>query len=172
MTHHTRIEPRALRLEPEAAVPNNPDLPVLLYKGAVPADAGAIEARLAANGWPAQWRDGIFAYHHWHAEGHEVLALARGAARVVLGGPGGPELELEAGDVVVLPAGTGHCRVDGGGDLLVVGGYPPGQTGDIRRDPGTAEERARLRHLPFPASDPVTGPDGPLPRLWASTDPS
>jgi uncharacterized protein YjlB len=83
--------------------------------------------------------------------------VARGRARVVLGGAGGPEIELEPGDVVVLPAGTGHRCLSATPDFLVVGAYPPDQSGAISRPPATPEDLQRIAALPAPATDPVTG---------------
>jgi uncharacterized protein YjlB len=159
-------EPEAFPLTPLQRFPNDPDLPVLLYRRACPADAVRIERRFAGNGWRGLWRDGIYDFDHYHSRGHEALGIARGSVRILLGGPGGREVDLAAGDAVVLPAGTGHRRLAASPDLLVVGAYPPGQSGDICRDAPDAEILARIAALPLPATDPVTGSDGALPRLW------
>ncbi len=148
-------------------VPNNPILPVLVYRGAVPVGAPEpIERTLSANGWRPDWRDGVFEYHHYHSTAHEALACVAGSARLMLGGEGGREVGIEAGDLLVLPAGTGHRRLDASDDFLLVGAYPDGQTWDVRREPADAETLARIAAVPVPGTDPVEGPAGPLTRLW------
>lgn len=151
-------------------MPNHPRWPVLLYRGAVQgrgeAAASAIEALFARNGWPPQWRNGIYEFHHYHTRGHEALGCAGGTARVLLGGPEGREVDIAAGDVVVLPVGTGHRRLWASGDFLVVGAYPPGQSADSCRAAPTPEILARIRALPAPASDPVQGASGGVVEFW------
>lgn len=162
-------EPETLTLHPNAWVPNSPR-PVLVYRDAVrtAGDAAATaEAMFAANGWPPQWRAGIYGYHHYHTTTHEALAVVRGTATLILGGPDGAEVAVQAGDVLVLPAGTGHCCKTSSGDFLVVGAYPPHVEWDNHREAPTQEMLARIATLPFPNSDPVGGPGGPLPALWA-----
>jgi uncharacterized protein YjlB len=99
-----------------------------------------------------------------------VLGIAAGAAEVILGGPSGQEFAISAGDVLVLPAGTGHCRVGSRAGLLVVGAYPRGQDWDLRRgDPAEHDEvLANIARVALPESDPVAGATGPLVKLWAS----
>jgi uncharacterized protein YjlB len=87
---------------------------------------------------------------------------------VRFGGANGEELEVAAGDVAVLPAGTGHQRLSASGDLLVVGAYPPEGTYDLCRATPAMRQRAlaTIPQVPLPATDPLYGADGPLLRLW------
>jgi len=162
----------AYTFEDDGSIPNSP-LPVLVYPGALKADAGAAayEALFAGHGWRGAWRDGIFPFHHFHSTAHEVLGIARGTATVMLGGPQGRRFELSAGDAVVLPAGAGHCNTGSSDDLLVVGAYPNGMRWDVRRgDPAEREEvMANLARVPLPDQDPLRGPDGPLVEQWNRT---
>ncbi len=156
----------------DGAIPNNP-LPFLVYRGAIElgdaAAAETIERTFERNGWGhGMWRDGIYPFPHYHSMIHEVLGIACGRARVRFGGARGEELEVVAGDVAVLPAGTGHQRLSASSDLLVIGAYPPRGRYDLCR--GTAAERTRalatIPQVPLPETDPLFGAGGPLTKLW------
>jgi uncharacterized protein YjlB len=135
-TFAAEVKPETLQLSQNGWMPNNAHLPVLLYRGVVKSagdDPAAIyETIFRRTGWPAQWRNGVYTYHHYHSTAHEVLGFAGGSARL----------------------------------MLVVGAYPPDQNWDICRNAPTPEMTARMAHLPFPESDPVTGVGGPLVKLW------
>lgn len=151
-------------------VPNNPRLPVLIYPQAIAVQgsdpAALFESTFKRNGWPPQWRYGVFDYHHYHTQGHEVLGVFSGQARLMLGGPGGEEVPVSAGDVLLLPAGTGHRNLGSSTDFQVVGAYPPGQQGNICRQAPTPAQRAAIAALPFPDLDPVQGAHGAVARYW------
>jgi uncharacterized protein YjlB len=164
-------QPEQLHFADDGVIPNS-RLPVLLYRQ-VPLDgadrAAALERLFARHDWPPQWRYGVYDYHHYHPNAHEVLGVARGQAKLRLGGERGQDVSVAAGDVVVLPAGTGHRSLESSADFLVVGAYPPGQEDFItqRADPAAhARALALIGQVPRPLTDPVTGQDGALPDLW------
>jgi uncharacterized protein YjlB len=162
------MKPETLLFEDDGAFPNSP-MPVLVYRDVEGAhDPAACEHLFAGHRWLGAWRDGIFSFHHFHSTAHEVLGIVAGSASIALGGPSGRSFEVREGDVLVLPAGTGHCNGGSSGDLLVVGAYPDGMEWDIRRgDPAEHDEAlANIRGVPLPSADPVHGPDGPLGELW------
>jgi uncharacterized protein YjlB len=120
----------AFRFKDDGVIPNNPKLPLVLYRSPVRLSgkfdpAAMFEELFERNGWGDSWRNGIYDYAHYHSRIHEVLGVARGQARVRFGGAKGRALKLKAGDVVILPAGTGHEWLSGSMDLLVIGAYPP-----------------------------------------------
>jgi len=166
-------EPHSFMFADDGAVPNNPALPALVYKGAIEkarVSAETIEALFRKNGWGhGQWRNGIYPFVHYHSMIHEALGIAAGSARVQLGGRNGETFALGPGDIAVLPAGTGHQRLSGSDDLLVIGAYPPQGTYNLCRGDNPADRDqalATIPTVPLPASDPVLGRDGPLTRLW------
>lgn len=99
-------------------VPNSP-LPVLLYRAVLPspADPATARAALEANAWLQGGVFKAFTRHHFHSVTHECYAVVRGGSRLVLGvGPldgsareegeketKGVEVDVEAGDIIVMP---------------------------------------------------------------------
>ena len=164
---------REYRFEDDGSIPNNPTLPLLVYPGALgepERDPSRCREKLAENGWGGAWVNGVFSYHHYHSTSHEVLCVVGGSARIAFGGPEGEVVEVEAGDVVVIPAGTGHKNEGSSGDFSVVGAYPRGQESyDLR----TGEEGERpevlenIRNVPLPEADPLYGHRGPLVERWS-----
>ena len=168
----TLRKPHTVRFKDDGLVPNHPRWPLILYRCAVRFGekhdpAAVIEDLFERNGWGDSWRDGIYDYVHYHSRIHEVLGIARGKGRVRFGGSKGRIFTLKAGDIIVLPAGTGHQCLSADGDFLVVGAYPPAGTYD---ECATVEDRPRalktIPKVPVPRKDPVYGVHGPLSKLW------
>ncbi len=159
-------DPDQIRCAGDDRFPNS-TLPILIYRTALPRAATAMEQAFAAQGWTGSWRNGIFAYHHFHSTVHEVLGIAAGRVAVLLGGPAGQQVDLAAGDVIVIPAGVAHRNMGQSSDLLVIGAYPGGAECDVLRgDPSQlAAARHRIASLPVPPHDPVPGHSA-LRRLW------
>ena len=109
-----------------------------------------------------------FPYWHFHTRGHEVLACVSGRARIGFGGDRGIKVDVETGDVCVIPAGVGHRRLDASGDFQMAGGYPPGQQGNIVR-PGELDDATIAREiaaLALPETDPISGLADGVVAIW------
>ena len=159
---------RSIFLNDAGDIPNNPDLPVIVYQGVLE-DNLNIEAQFEQHNWTGTWTGDVYGYHHYHTNTHEVLGVKSGKATVLLGGDGGERLAIKAGDVVVLPAGTGHKKIDSTEDFTVVGAYPNGTAPDLKKkDPGVrAQVLSQIKNVPVPGTDPVYGERGPLLEKWA-----
>lgn len=166
-------KPAAIRFSDDGIVPNNPRFPVLLYRGAVNlktrsfAPEVIIDTLFDSHGWARSWRDTVYDFVHYHSQIHEVMGVARGTARIECGGIKGRILSVKAGDVLVLPAGTGHRLIDSSREFLVVGAYPQDGTydecTDMRERPDAVKRIAKVRK---PKTDPVLGSGGPLLLSW------
>lgn len=161
-------EIKTIFFKDDGVIPGNPNLPVILYLGSLKDEPEETEAIFNRNGWLNSWTNGVFDYHHYHSNAHEVLGVIRGSAVLQLGGEHGQRVELTAGDVAVLPAGTGHKRCSASKDFRVVGAYPDGMdynlcTGKPGERPKVLEDIARV---PLPNTDPLYGAAGPLMSAW------
>jgi uncharacterized protein YjlB len=165
-------KPRTYKFKDDGLIPNHPRWPFLIYKDAVRLSdsldpAAVLEELFEGNDWVDTWQDGIYDWVHYHSRTHEVLGIARGEGTVQFGGRKGRKVILKAGDVAVLPAGTGHQRLEASDDFLVVGAYPP--TGSNDECTSSEDRKKALISIPRtarPRRDPVYGRDGPLLKAW------
>lgn len=157
-----------IKFEDDGMIPNNESLGVAIYPGAFKDNPETIEETFNKNGWTNSWTNGVFDYHHYHSNTHEVLGVRSGSALLLLGGEEGQEVEVHTGDVAVLPAGTGHKKISASDDFQIVGAYPGGvspnkKVGDIGERPYVLED---IQNAPLPKTDPVYGNEGPLLKEW------
>lgn len=160
---------RKLFFSDDGVIPNHPRLPVLVYTAALESDPGHAEELFNRHNWRNSWVNGVFDYHHYHSNSHEVLGVISGEAELLIGGEHGELLTLRAGDVIVLPAGTGHKKISASSDFRIAGAYPDGveyntRTGKPGDRPDAVEE---IQRVPVPDMDPVYGKHGPLTRIWS-----
>ena len=163
----------AYQFADDGSIPNHPVWPMIVYKDAFTDVSGeravAIENAFHTNGWGNSWRNGIYAFPHYHSNAHEVLGIAAGTATVRFGGEVGGIFEVGPGDVCLLPAGTGHQNLGSSSDLLVIGAYPSDCANwDLCRGDSSdrSAELASIKAVPLPSSDPVLGPKGGIHNHW------
>lgn len=159
-------------LRADGTFPNSV-LPVLVYKNMIDFGTGGhptiAEHILESNNWKNSWRNGIYNYHHYHSITHEVLVVYSGKCHLQLGGDDGILLEINKGDVIVIPAGVAHKNAGSTEDFKCVGAYPNGLDFDINL--GKAGERPaadnNIANVQTPSADPILGKHGPLLQYWA-----
>jgi uncharacterized protein YjlB len=173
MTTNPKPDVTTYLFDDDGSIPNNPTLPLIVYTQALDPIGDlekAFRDTLAKNRWGGTWVSGVYGYHHYHSTAHEVLCVLRGGAEVMFGGKDGVAILVQPGDVVIIPAGVGHCNLSSGDDFKVLGAYPEGQTWDLCT--GKPGERPQvlenIRNVPLPKADPIFGTDGPLMLQWKS----
>ncbi len=85
-----------------------------------------------------------------------------------LGGEKGQKVNVQAGDILIIPAGVGHKNLGDKDNFGVVGAYPDGRDYDIKR--GDAGDRPQviqnIAAVPMPSLDPIYGKGKGLTILW------
>ncbi|MCC5881324.1 MAG: cupin domain-containing protein [Halomonas sp.] len=160
------VVPERLSFADDGRIPNS-RLATLVYRsrGVNPAlDRETIAERFErlfnTYGWRPSWRGGVYDYHHYHSIAHEAFGVLSGWGRLRLGGEGGSDLDLYTGDVLVLPAGTGHCHLESSDDFLLLAAYPEDQRelDLLRADPAEHDAAvARIARVSRPFCDPLGG---------------
>ncbi len=174
-THINRFAKIIPHLLKDDGVFPNSIFPLLVYKNVFELGEGnhpqTIEKIFETNHWNNTWRDGIFNYHHYHSNTHEVLGIYSGTCRVLMGGDDGVEFDIEKGDAIIIPAGVAHKNMSNSQDFKCIGAYPAGHDFDMNY--GRQSERPltdhHIAHVQMPANDPVFGKDGGLFNSWIKT---
>ena len=154
--------------KPQGRIPNS-RFPLLVHRNAIPGGGiDAVKARFRENGWGNNWHyPGVYEYAHFHSTTHECLGCANGwmEFNLSVGEGGWTKLRIEAGDVIVMPAGVSHEDVGHSDDIMMVGGYTEGRDWDniqekFLTDALYYQACKSIMSLPIPNLDPATG--GPL----------
>jgi uncharacterized protein YjlB len=165
------VKPEQFTFKDDGVYPGSV-LPLLLYRATLPTDAedpaSIFERVFTQNDWCNSWRNGVYSFAHYHSTSHEVLGVYHGSAKMRLGGTHGQTVEIQSGDVILIPAGVAHQSIGASHDFAVVGAYPDGREWDLLR--GLPGERPKSDHtiaaLPIPDYDPIYGIEGPLRQIW------
>lgn len=165
------VEPAMFFFKDDGQIPNS-ELPLLLYENAYVerGDKAAdwLEHKFASNDWTNSWRWGVYPFHHYHSNTHEVLGVFDGNALLHLGGENGQKIAVKAGDIIIIPAGVGHKCLSHSKDFTVVGAYPNGLNPDLNK--GLPAERPKtdknIQAVPIPTADPLFGKEQGLVKIW------
>ena len=165
-----KMETIQLKFKDGGKIPNS-SLPLLIYKNVFSeekADADFIKKHFEDRNWSNSWKNGVYDYHHYHSNTHEVMGVYRGFATIQFGGENGDKISIEEGDAVAIPAGVGHKLIESSDDFGVVGAYPDGMDYDILKGEDGERPKAdeNIKNVPIPDSDPVYGKVEGLLSLW------
>ncbi len=164
-------QPKELYFQDDGAIPNS-TLPLLLYQNILDVEGAEaarwLEEKFTSNNWTNCWRWGVYDFHHYHSNTHEVLGVFSGQALILLGGEKGEKVKVKPGDVIIIPAGVGHKCLSHNNQFTVVGAYPNGRSPDLLK--GEKGERPKadqnIAQVPLPEADPLLGKDKGLIKMW------
>jgi len=87
---------------------------------------------------------------------------------VQIGGDRGEITQFRKGDILLVPAGVAHKKVDGDMKFQVVGAYPEELSPEMQY--GNADDyesmRSRSEEVEVPKTDPLTGSPGAVDEYW------
>ena len=96
------------------------------------------------------------------------MAVIKGRTTLLLGGENGQQVDIQSGDIIVIPAGVAHKNLGEMKDVICIGGYPEGRDFDMNY--GGAGERPQtdrtIEELQLPATGPLAGREDPLLQIW------
>ncbi|RVX67749.1 hypothetical protein B0A52_07872 [Exophiala mesophila] len=173
-------EPEVYHLTPNRGAPNS-DKPVLIYRDCLPLPISEEKTTefLESHAWVKKGTWGHIDVRHFHPNTHECYGVFQGESTILVGCGGvdpddqGTKIDVSVGDVIVLPAGTGHCNLQSTKDYRYIGVYPDGAPpwrSELGKEPiDLAEMRKETGSVLLPAEDPVNGANGPLLSLWTRT---
>lgn len=165
------MEAQTYYFKDDGIIPNS-TFPLLVYNNAFPLrgqeGADYLEKKFRSNNWYDSWRWGVYPFHHYHSTSHEVLDVFQGNALLHMGGPNGEKIKVEAGDILIIPAGVGHKCISHSDGFTVVGAYPDGRSYDLIREEKNkhAQSLINILKVPFPSADPIMGKSNGLTKYW------
>ncbi|MEO5684893.1 MAG: hypothetical protein ABIQ88_19780 [Chitinophagaceae bacterium] len=139
----------------------NSHLPVLYYPDVLPLPslfaAAGIKSLFTRNGWTNNWKGGIYTYSHYHSNTHEAMGIISGSTIIRLGGDTGICLEINKGDLLIIPAGVAHKNEGRQDDIVCIAGYPEGKYFDINTgQPGERPDNdITIEAVPIPSNGPL-----------------
>lgn len=164
------MQTRLILLSDNGIFPNN-KLPVVVYKNAFEYSdeiSAVFKDAFLQNNWYNFWEAGIFTYHHYHSNTHEVMGVCSGNTILQFGGDEGEKLRIEAGDVIVIPAGVAHKNLMEENAVTCIGAYPDGREYDMNY--GNPDERPgadrNIANVSIPDFDPLFGKNAGLSEIW------
>lgn len=147
-----------LFMKNDGTFPNNNDHPLLLYRNSFNGSQQEAESLIVGAGWTSPWVWGVFEFHHYHSTAWELLLCVRGSARIQLGGPQGPTVEVEKGDTMLVPPGFAHKQLSEKDGFALLGAYPePGIHVDTLRGAPTQQQLQNIEQCHVPETDPILG---------------
>ncbi|KAK5051924.1 hypothetical protein LTR84_002727 [Exophiala bonariae] len=171
------VNPEVYHLKPNRHAPNN-DNPVLIYRDCLPLPFSEEKTTefLESHAWVKKGTWGHIPIRHFHPNTHECYGVFQGESTILVGcgthdlEDEGTKIDVSVGDVIVLPAGTGHCNLQSSKDYQYIGVYPKGAPqwrNELGKKPINLEEiRKEITAVEMPSQDPVNGANGPLLSLW------
>jgi uncharacterized protein YjlB len=158
-------------LKPQGYFPNNPRYSLLIYKSVFNINhlsSTEIKNLLKKNDWGNAWTNGVYDYHHYHSNTHEVLVIIAGWCDILYGGPKGKIFRVSEGDVVIHPVGVSHKKIISSENFICVGAYPNSNNYDMcyGKEKEHPEVDFNIEKVPLPETDPIFGKEGILFKFW------